>query len=78
VPALLADAPEVWAKEELFKMEAINYTEKHFGWEQTTYLQWERRIFPAELSVLRSLDKWGAEGPREETNAVICLLASTC
>jgi hypothetical protein len=31
VPALLADAPEVWAKEELFEMEAINYTEKHFG-----------------------------------------------
>ena len=27
MPALLADAPEVWAKEELFKMEAINYTE---------------------------------------------------
>jgi hypothetical protein len=62
----------------LFKMEAINYTEKQSRWEQTTYLQLEREIFPAELSALRSLDKWGEEGLRKETNAVICLLASAC
>jgi hypothetical protein len=50
----------VWAKEEeLFEMEAINYTEKtlQMRTEQTTYLQLEREIFPAELSPLRSLDK---------------------